>query len=92
MRDIRSDLEERFMAAVEEARAVAVGYDTRIEELQIERDAKVEKVKTRAELLRKLIEFEIEALSKAPLEAPSANPPQRPQWTRPRTGVSDQSH
>ena len=77
MRDIRSDLEERFKAAEEEARAVAVEYDKRIEELQIERDAKVEKAKTKVELLSKLIEFENEALSKAPSEAPSADPPQR---------------
>ena len=84
MRDIRSDLEERFNAAEEEARAVAIEYDKRIEELQIERDAKVEKAKTKVELLSKLIEFENEALSKAPSEAPSA--PQRPHLVSPLNG------
>jgi hypothetical protein len=86
MRDIRSDLEERFKAAEEEARAVAVEYDKRIEELQIERDAKVEKAKTKVELLGKLIEFENEALSKAPSEAPSADLPRWPHVVPPSNG------
>jgi hypothetical protein len=83
MRDIRSDLQERSKAAEEEVRVVAVEYDKRIEELQIERDAKIEKAKAKVELLSKLIEFENEALSKAPSEAPSADPPQLPHLVPP---------
>jgi hypothetical protein len=78
MRDIRSDLQERFSAAEEEVRAVAVEYEKKIEQLLKERDAKVEKAKTKVDLLSKLIEFENEALSKVPSEAPPAGPPQLP--------------
>jgi hypothetical protein len=77
MRDIRSDLQERFNAAVNEARAIAVEYEKRIEQLQSERDAKIEKAKMKVELLSKLIEFENEAMSKVPSETPPAGPPQR---------------
>jgi hypothetical protein len=41
MRDIRSDLQERFNAAEEEVRAAAIEYEKKIEQLQNERDAKI---------------------------------------------------
>jgi hypothetical protein len=79
MRDIRSDLQERFNAAEEEVRAVAVEYEKKIEQLLKERDAKVEKAKTKVDLLSKLIEFENEALSKVPSEGPPQLPHLVPQ-------------
>jgi hypothetical protein len=88
MRDIRSDLQERFNAAEEEVRAAAIEYEKKIEQLQNERDAKIDKAKTKVELLSKLIEFENEAkneaISKVPSEAP--RPPQLPHLVPPPNG------
>jgi hypothetical protein len=86
MRDIRSDLQERLHAAEEEVLAVAVEYEKRIEQLQNERDAKAEKAKAKLEMISKLIEFENEAMSKMPSEAPPADPPQRPHLVPPPNG------
>ena len=86
MRDIRSDLQERFNVAEEEVRAAAIEYEKKIQELQNERDAKVEKAKAKVALLSKLIEFENEALSKVPREAAAASPPQ-PHLVPPPNGI-----
>ena len=72
MRDIRSDLQERANATVEEVRAINADYEKMIEQLQKEREEKLDRVKSKLELISKLIEFENEDNSKVPPVAPPA--------------------
>ena len=76
MRDISSDLQERAKATEEEVRAINADYEKMIEQLQKEREEKLDRVKSKLELISKLIEFENEDTSKVPPLAPPAGSPQ----------------
>ena len=72
MRDIRSDLQERANATVEEVHAINADYEKMIEQLQKEHKEKLDRVESKLELISKLIEFENEDMGKVPPVAPPA--------------------
>jgi hypothetical protein len=76
MRDIRSDLQERANATEEEIRAINADYEKMIEQLQKEREGKLARVKSKLELISKLLEFENADAGKVPsVTPPEALPP-----------------
>ena len=76
MRDISSDLQERANATEDEIRAINADYEKMIEQLQREREGKLARVKSKLELISKLLEFENEDRSKVPPVASPADLPQ----------------
>ena len=72
MRDIRSDLQERANATVEEMRAINADYEKMIEQLLKEREEKLARVKMKWEMISKLIEFENADADKVPSVTPPA--------------------
>jgi hypothetical protein len=76
MRDIRSDLQERANATEEEIRAINADYEKMIEQLQKEREEKLDRVKSKLELISKLIEFENADAGKVPSVTPPEVLPQ----------------
>ena len=76
MRDISSDLQERANATEDEIRAINADYEKMIEQLHKEREGKLARVKSKLELISKLLEFENEDRSKVPPVASPADLPQ----------------
>jgi hypothetical protein len=58
MRDIRGDLEERASVCQEQIRATNAHFDQRMQQLQNERDARDEDLKSGLAMIERLMEFE----------------------------------
>ena len=58
MRDIRSDLQERATLVDDQLRAAVAHFDTAIQQLQSERDARVAGLKSDLSVITKFMEFE----------------------------------
>jgi hypothetical protein len=69
MRDIRSDLQERLSLMEERLRAAQANYEKMLKQLQSERDATVERLKSAIAMMHKLVEFEQDEMGGIP-EAP----------------------
>ena len=58
MRDIRSDLQERATLIDDQIRAAVAHFDKAIQQLQMERDAKIADLKAGLAMIAKFVEFE----------------------------------
>jgi hypothetical protein len=58
MRDIRGDLQERANLCQEQIRATVAHFDQRMQQLQNERDTRLEELKTTLAMIDKLMKFE----------------------------------
>jgi hypothetical protein len=58
MRDIRGDLQERANLCQEQIRATVAHFDQRMQQLQNERDTRLEELKTTLAMIDKLMQFE----------------------------------
>ena len=76
MQDIRSDLQESADETEDEIRAISADYEKKIKQLQREREVKLATVKSKLELIRKLIEFENADAEKVPSVRPTEALPQ----------------
>jgi hypothetical protein len=65
MRDIRSDLQERATLIDHQIKSAYAQFESSIQQLEKERDAKVGELKTALVMIARLIEFEDRQMSKA---------------------------
>jgi hypothetical protein len=66
MRDIRGDLQERAILVEGQIRAAVAHFDTAIQQLQTERDARIADLKAGLAMIAKFMEFEERFLHTAP--------------------------
>ena len=72
MRDIRSDLQERATLVDDQLRAAVAHFDTAIQQLQSERDARVAGLKSDLSVITKFMEFEERLLHNTPPVVPAS--------------------
>jgi hypothetical protein len=72
MRDIRGDLQERAILVEGQIRAAVAHFDTAIQQLQTERDARIADLKAGLAMIAKFMEFEERFLHNTPPVTPAS--------------------
>ena len=73
MRDIRGDLQERAILVEGQIRAAVAHFDTAIQQLQTERDARIADLKAGLAMIAKFMEFEERFLHTTPPMTPASS-------------------